>query len=68
MELATLIELAEEKAKRDHDGHLTLLRFTTHWKCMGGTPELTGGEGRDEVFQLQGYSTAEEAVAAYLLE
>lgn len=56
----TLIQLAHRKAERVADGHLTMLRFTTHWKCCFGTPD------RDEIAALQGFPSLREALADLL--
>ena len=66
MNLNTLFKLAEEKAKREDDGHLTVMRFTTHWKVMGNTPNLDI-DGRKEVQRLAPFETLEEALTAYVL-
>lgn len=64
--LVTMLALAEELAKNRKDGHLTIMRFTTHWKATLGTPDLHGGAGYDEVSRLRGFPTLSEALA-YLL-
>jgi hypothetical protein len=63
VDLHTLIALAEEMARERADGHLTILRFTTHWKVVFGTPHLDMPDGRFEVQALVGYSTLEAALA-----
>lgn len=50
------------KMKSAHDGHFTLMRFTTHWKAMFNTPNLDSGDGRDEVKRIEPSETAEGAV------
>ena len=60
-DLRTLITLAEMKA-RDHDGHLTIMRFTTEWKAMLGTPNLDTGKGREQIKALKGYESLEDAL------
>jgi len=60
--LLTLLSLAEEIALKKIDGHLTIMRFTTHWKCMLGTPNLDSDSGRTEVGELQYFNTLEEAL------
>lgn len=62
LNLPELLAIAEYVAEKHHDGHLTMLRFTTHWKCMFGTVDLTGGDGRDQVGALQGAPTLREAL------
>lgn len=61
LDLAALLAMAEYIAEKRHDGHLTMLRFTTHWKCMFGTPNLDTG-ARDEVHALQGAPTLRDAL------
>ena len=50
------------------DGHITIFRFTTHWKIQLGTPDLTAGDGREEVAALPAYTTLPEAVSALARE
>jgi hypothetical protein len=64
--LTDLLLLAEGEAIRRADGHLTLLRFTGHWKVCYGTPNLDIG-GRGAVFDLHGSDTLREALI-HLLE
>ena len=46
-----LFDLAEEIAIAKRDGHLTIMRFTTGWKVMFMTPDMTQ-EGRQEVYEI----------------
>jgi len=55
-----LMELVEYFAKK-HDGHFTLMKFTTEWKAMFFTPDLDSGKGRAQVKQVVAGGTAEEA-------
>ena len=48
--------------------HVTILGFSSHWKVMAGTPDLTGGEHRSEVQAVQGYQDLNDALAVALLE
>jgi hypothetical protein len=66
LDLGTLLSLAERYAVDRADGHLTLIRFTTGWKCMLGTPDLDG-EGRKEVSALPAFDSAREALTSLLL-
>jgi hypothetical protein len=68
MVMERLLTIAEKMAKRDHDGHLTIMRFTTGWKAMFGTPDLTGGEGRQEIQDLFQHETLEEALYRLILD
>ncbi len=78
--LETLLSLAEAMALKKADGHLTILRFTTHWKVILGTPDLITGDdkvvitgglkhggGYGQVLELEGYGTLEEALKNLIL-
>ncbi len=56
-----LLKMAERIAKAKFDGHLTIMRFTCHWKAMFYTPNLDGG-CRGEVAQLKPAKTLREAL------
>jgi len=66
LDLATLLALAERIAVERADGHFTLMRFTTGWKCMLGTPDLDG-DGRGEVVKLPTFQSAREALTAFIV-
>jgi hypothetical protein len=68
MDLNTLMALAEKRAQSEADGHFTLMRFTTGWKCFLGTPDLDYGDGREQVLRQQMHPSAENALAAFILE
>lgn len=55
---ATLAEIRH--AREFHDGHFFILSFTTHYKGNIGTPDLDTGEGRDEIWKLEGFNSVEE--------
>jgi hypothetical protein len=63
--LTDLLLLAEGEAIRRADGHLTLMRFTTHWKVCYGTPTLDWGP-QDETKHLHGKATLREALIVLL--
>lgn len=67
LDLATLLALVEMRAKSDADGHLTLMRFTTGWKCMLGTPQLDLFEGYREVKTLPSCVDATNALLSCAL-
>ena len=50
-----------DKALRKRDGHLTLMRFTSHWKAMVGTPQLSE-RGMEEMSRLPGHESARTAM------
>lgn len=60
-DLGVLLKIVDRKAKTLHDGHWTLLSFTTHYKAKFGTPNL------DQIAELKGYSTLEEALLALII-
>ena len=62
-----LLKIAELIARTRCDGHLTIMRFTTHWKAMFGTPNLDI-DGRVEVRRLKGSPTLEQALKQLILE
>ncbi len=61
-DLRTLINIAELKAEQFADGHLTIFRFKTEWKAMLGTPTLDTHESREQVRDLRGHESLEEAL------
>lgn len=63
--LPKLLRQAERVAEEKYDGHLTLMRLSTGWKAMFGSPEF-GGDGQKEVQKLKTYKTLYEAVKALL--
>ena len=64
--LARLLRAAEALAELHHDGHYTIMKFSTHYKAMWGTPDLDSGAGRDEVWRQVGYPTLEHALIVLL--
>lgn len=48
MKTEELMELVIKKANHKHDGHLMIIKFTTGWKVVFGTPQL-----HDEIPILQ---------------
>jgi len=60
-----LIELMEALARGHADGHFTILKFTTGWKCMVGTQDLDNG-CRNKIHDLKNYETFREALIAEL--
>ncbi len=61
-----LIAIATMAAKCYADGHLTILKFTTGWKCMVGTPDLDSGEGRNQIAVIETYKSMNDAIIAEL--
>jgi hypothetical protein len=77
-QLVELLRMAENMAVKYADGHVTIMRFTTGWKVMLGTPEMTvefsgedfeiTGGGYGEVGRLPGFDSLEEAVTTLIKE
>lgn len=44
------------------DDHVTIMKFTTHWKVMIGTPDLDGRGGRNQVRALRPGTTMYQAL------
>ncbi len=61
-DVAGLLAACEVIAAQKHDGHLTLLRFTTHWKGCFGTPQVD----REEIGALPEYRSLPELLTALL--
>jgi len=64
MGLDRLLGLVVTNAVFRNNGHLTILRFTTGWKAMFGTPDLDGGHGREDVWNRATYPTVVAALRA----
>lgn len=73
MEETKLIEALRELEKlaiKRADGHLTIFRFTTGWKIMLHTPDLTTESacfdwlmsGRDQVADLPNFKSLQDAI------
>lgn len=52
--------MCEQIASDEHDGHLTLLRFTTGWKAMFGTCNPDDSD-RGYLWAIKSADTSEEA-------
>ena len=58
----TYLQYAEAWAKKYHDGHLSLLRFTTGWKAFFHTQDTSPySEGYKEIWDTKTASSLEEA-------
>ncbi len=56
-----LLRLMIEKAEAEHDGHLTLMRFTTGWKAFFDTP-LVEPKSYDEIGDAEMSDTMAAAI------
>ena len=61
-----LMGAVESIAKNYFDGHLTLMKFTTHWKAAWGTPDLDSGDGRFQLTKLNPYPSLRDALIGLL--
>lgn len=69
LDFDTLMALAEQIAVEHADGHFTLMRFTTGWKCIIGTPDfniLGRINGSCEIMRLPSFQSAREALSAFI--
>jgi hypothetical protein len=66
-DLHTWLHQLDVEAQRTHDGHYTILAFTTGYKVAFGTPELYAGWGYDRVLQMPSYSDLAEAIREAIL-
>lgn len=65
--IETFLREILREAQKHHDGHFTLLAFTTGFKCAFGTPDLDSGKGREQVDNLPKYGQLSEALGMLLL-
>jgi hypothetical protein len=63
LDLKTLLAALEERAVARADGHLTIMRFTTGWKVLIGTPDYSY---RSEIEVLPAYTSLYEAILGVL--
>lgn len=66
-DIESLIKLASTIAAINDDGHLTIMRFTTGWKVIKDTPELTT-KGWQTIHDVQIYPELEDALKEYILD
>lgn len=64
---SNIIDRAEALAKERADGHLTIMRFTTGWKAVLGTPDLTDPSQRDLLTTMASARSASEACLHLLI-
>lgn len=57
MKMNELLDQLENRAEKYHDGHYTILKFKTNWKCAFGTVI-----DREQIESLEGFKTLKEAV------
>jgi hypothetical protein len=62
--LPKLLRQAERSADANHGGQLTIMRVSTGWKVMYGSPDLESGEGHKEVQKLRTFKTLYEALSS----
>jgi hypothetical protein len=64
--LSKLLRQTERLAEEKHGGHLTLIRLSTGWKAMYGSPDFDSEAGQKEVQRLKTFKTLYEAVHSLL--
>ena len=69
-ETMLLLMKVEKYAEKHHDGHLTILRFTTEWKVFFGAPPIDPGAmlGREFLQLIPGFASLMEALQHALKE
>ena len=65
MNLNTLIKIAESKAIKTDDGHLSILRFTTGWIVL---PDTVDSEDLRALRNNKPYKTLKAALVAYIID
>ena len=60
--LPTLMRQAERTAAEKHGGHLFLMRLSTGWKAMYGSPDFDSEKGQQEIQKLKTHKTLYDAV------
>lgn len=63
-DLMELLELLTSRHIGKYDGHLTIMKFSTNWKVMAGTPDLDHGKGRGQIRDASVGETLEKALFA----
>ena len=67
-DVATLLALLTTRARQHHDGHYTILVFTTGYKVAFGTPDIyPGGTAYAQVQAMPQFPTLKEALVHALL-
>ncbi len=66
VDLELLMQIAQAKAASVSSGHLTIMKFSTHWKILFGTPNLDSEDGRIQVWNLKSYDTLKKALVDIL--
>jgi hypothetical protein len=62
-----LLDVIIDFANQEHDGHFTILSFTTGFKICFGTPCLDNSIGREQVEYLDSFKTIKEAMIHVIL-
>jgi len=62
-----LFPILNKLADKKHDGHWTIFKFTTGYKCMLETPDFGSGKGREEIKRISSKPTLTEAIIDCIL-
>lgn len=70
--LEFLMKLAIHFSKDSHDGHFTVMKFTTGWKAVFGTPDFTRNQKDAEgtyiqIAKMNSHKTIEGALEELIL-
>lgn len=63
-----LLDLVEDIACNEADGHFAILKFTTGYRAGLGTPDLDSHRGRRAVRRVPVCATLEESLARLILD
>ena len=66
--IAILLAQAEAIANQEHDGHLTIAKFTNGWKVAFDTPDLRGGTASDQFWKLKSSRSLKKALKNLLAQ
>ncbi len=68
MDIATLLRIINLEAARNHDGHFTLMAFTTHFRSAYGTPGTTSEEGRRRIERVPYFTSLTESLVNMIIK
>ena len=63
-----LLKLLRIEAQKNHDGHYTIMAFTTNFKVAFGTPFIFDNTAYAQVSETPGFPTLKDAVINALVE
>lgn len=60
--MQTLLDKVIEIANDRYDGHVTIMKFTTGWKVVFGTPDFHGTEDYESIRRMPGGRSLDAAL------